>query len=118
MSTDSYLRGANHFIRLDGAGWVLIDGPLKDMLDVATRSRVTIPVNLHPLSDVFPWPEWEPVYSKITFERVKWHPGVYRYPTVFYPDFSRRYDDWQRGRCRRGWRVVPDGGLPVLEPLE
>lgn len=106
----SIVRNGNHFVNFnDDGGWILIDGPWYDRL-----SRI------HPKHIFYLTKQWSPspaiaiersiIESKILkWEKVRWCPG---FP---YAGFRYKYDEFfKKFRYKVGWRVYPDGKLPIL----
>lgn len=108
----SIVRRGNHFIYLDGAGWVLIDGPWFDRLE---KSRV----EFHLISVL----AFEPISFTATgspetgppppneWERTAWHPGG----MSLHPDLgclAWRWNQVLAERRKAGYRIWPDGKLP------
>ena len=104
------IRRGNHFIQVDGLGWVLIDGPWYDYLSRLGCAYVRLPcLEEDPVpADVELLFPAMTTYSEVVWERVMWHPG-----TLLSRGAWRKVQQYLGRRTKHGWRVVPDGPLPA-----
>lgn len=133
MSAESIVRRGNHFIHLDGCGWVLIDGPWYKQLEGYIDRPYMIMHSLKPVSIAMidpsePYPDTIET-KEVTWERVKWHSGFGLHFYCTYNSIVVEYkghligfkgvrieERWQKclsHRLRLGWRMLPDGKLPA-----
>ena len=111
----SIVRDGNHFIYLGGSGWVLIDGPWFKAFEASGhRNVLTIPIP--PKTN---WSLVESDYVPTNFEmetfqweRGYWHPGG-RNPFNTNSYLWVRWQEVLGNRTKPGWRVKPDGRLPL-----
>lgn len=107
----SIVRDGNHFIFLDDTGWVLIDGPWFRSLPQDRTWYVFWPPT-EPFAARTDIPEIN--YKIIEWERVRWTGNfsvtlpVNSYYWQLYEGVVEKY------RIKIGWRVKPDGRLPIL----
>lgn len=112
----SIVRDGNHFIYLDGSGWVLIDGPWHRTLEAMNShryGRVMVPIPPKMNCSVIE-SDYAPTIVDIeTFEweRVWWHPGggnPFKTNTIAWA----RQQEVLHHRTRPGWKIKSDGRLP------
>ena len=115
----SIVRDGNHFVYLDGAGWVLIDGPWYKAFGQWPYSKtlvipITPELNCSVLGNNLP-PDTVKIET-FEWEQIRWTPGFLRgrrtisKRNLFY---WMRVDEYNRGRVKVGWRVRPNGVLPA-----
>jgi len=118
----SIVRRGNHFIHLDGCGWVLIDGPWYERLMGYKNKPYVLIYSLQPvlaatIEESEPYPDVVDT-REVTWERVRWHPGWCVFEN---PPLSLIISDWMQYKWREflgsrrkfGWRMLPDGVLPA-----
>lgn len=121
----SIIRDGNHFIHLEDAGWVLIDGPWFEMLSSPGQQLIEVPI-YKPLdfgyfSDSSEIPK-DFEFESMFWEAVRWNPGcaLFKDAKRARAFDNRNLDLWYKWydvlkkRTKIGWRVLPDGKLPVL----
>lgn len=115
MAYQSIVRDGNHFIYLDGAGWILIDGPWFKSLPL-DRLRIMLPGWLPPRLIPHDFDNsGPPIFisaKEITWERISW---VSSWPkmTKAMKSIPSRLSFLHKFRRKWGWRIGPDGQLPV-----
>lgn len=114
----SIIRRGNHFIRLDGCGWVLIDGPWYRQLEEHRNPHVLMyslkPLSVAMIEESESYPDIVQT-REVTWERLRWLPS---HSGNVWKNFVGvcLFDRWQRllhNRLKFGWRMLPDGVLPA-----
>lgn len=114
MPNRSIIRNGNHFIYLESLGWVLIDGPWFERMNPDLGIVVFSKWRPRPISLIFS----TTVPVLVEFEIIEWEQVNWDFPLVNYTFGSRLYCKYRemfiRFRYKTGWRVCPDGQLPIL----
>lgn len=115
------IRNGNHFVFMDGKGWVLIQGDWHDYLEMISAGAWLC--KLSALGEEFLNASVRPIRSydtpkyvevtDIVWEKVVWHPGRFTPTQSWKSDFYYKEQEWDRQRIRYGWRVLPDGKVPI-----
>lgn len=118
----SIIRDGNHFIWLDGSGWVLIDGPWFEQM--RPYARGAFPVFRAPKPRPWAFEMITSPYATASIEYLEWEPVSWSHSYMRFSHEHPKWWSWQKvnlNRIWRGWRVKGSGALPAhmgsVEPV-